>query len=493
MGLMVIPRARLLFLPGLVLSLLSACGADDAPDPGGAGAGAGGKSGGAAGAGRAGASSGKGGAGDGGAGEGGEGIGAPGGRGQGGAGEAGQAAPSGDAGFAGEGSSAAGSAGEAAGASDGGAAPGAAGEAGSPGAGSSGDGGAAGETGVADCSAPPALALAPVFSGHSAPVFMGQAPGDPGAWFVVEQTGLVKIWRPSASDTPSVYLDLTGLVLIGSEQGLLGLAFHPNFSDNGRFYVNYTALAEPAGQTIIAEYERATADVANPSPLRIIHHVDQPYSNHNGGHLVFGPSGLLYVGLGDGGAGFDPEQNGQDDATHLGKMLRIDIEPAVPIISVWAKGLRNPWRYSIDPVTQLLYIGDVGQGEREEIDVVPANTNGGYNFGWRRYEGNLLLTPDDPEIPNALPPAVERPHAEGCAIVGGQVYRGAAIPCLQGTYLYGDYCTGRIRAFRYRQGKALGDAELSLVAPGLSSFGVDHAGEIYLVQLGGVISRIVPE
>jgi glucose/arabinose dehydrogenase len=317
--------------------------------------------------------------------------------------------------------------------------------------------------------------------------------------YVAEKTGRVVAIRGRGAGT-DVVLDLRDEVSQGAEQGLLGLAFSPD----GRFlYVNYT---DTAGHTHVTEF-RFDDDGAVLASRRDVLFVEQPFSNHNGGNLVFGPDGYLYIGLGDGGSGGDPLGNGQSLSTLLGKMLRISprpsrgrpytVPPDNPFVGrdgvrpeIWSFGLRNPWRYSFDRETGDLWIGDVGQSAREEIDVEPAGSLGGLNFGWDRLEGTLSFEGAEP--PDAVPPVFEYPTGNGtCAVTGGYVYRGTEIPDLVGAYVFGDFCRGRLEAFVLRDGHAAGHRELGPVVSNLASFGEDAAGELYVLTLAGPVFRIV--
>jgi glucose/arabinose dehydrogenase len=309
-------------------------------------------------------------------------------------------------------------------------------------------------------------------------------------------------------------LDLRSLVRSGGEQGLLSVAFHPLWPAVSFLFVNYT---DQRGDTVVARY-LADGDVVKPRTARVVLRVEQPFENHNGGQLQFGPDRYLYVGMGDGGAGDDPQCNAQRGATLLGKMLRIDVDqyrrrgpwygvprdnPFVNDQSqpgeVWATGFRNPWRFSFDRETGDLWIADVGQGAREEIDFQPASSAGGENYGWAREEGSLCLDrvhACPQPVPACGDPSLVRPlleYASGdgnCAVIGGYVYRGSAIPGLAGAYLFGDFCSGRLWAGVTQDGAArriLLEPELG----GLTSFGEDAAGEIWLVSNDGVLARLV--
>ncbi len=332
------------------------------------------------------------------------------------------------------------------------------------------------------------------------PLAMAVRSGDP-SLYVAEKTGRIVAIRGGAVD-PAPVLDLTERVSLGGEQGLLGLAFSPS----GRYlYVNYT---DRNGDTHVTEYAMREAR-ADPATRRDILFVDQPYANHNGGNLAFGPDGFLYIGLGDGGSGGDPQGNGQSLITLLGKMLRIDPRPAGaraygippdnPFLDrpgarpeIWAYGLRNPWRYSFDRETGDLWIGDVGQSAWEEIDVQPSRSTGGENYGWNRMEGDHPYGDADPPE-RAVRPVFEYSHDDGgCTVAGGYVYRGESIPDLLGAYLFADYCLGSLEALRLRDGRVVDHRVLGPVVPNLSSFGQDARGELYAMSLDGPLYRLAP-
>ena len=331
------------------------------------------------------------------------------------------------------------------------------------------------------------------------PVALAVRPGED-ALYIAEKVGRVVALRGDSAE-PEVILDITGEVSQGSEQGLLGLAFAPD----GRFlYINYTDVS---GHTQVVEF-RTADDGVDVGSRREVLFVEQPYSNHNGGNLVFGPDGYLYIGLGDGGSGGDPHGNGQSLQTLLGKMLRISPRPSGddpygipadnPFVGrddarpeIWAYGLRNPWRYSFDRETGDLWIGDVGQSAREEIDVEPAGSSGGLNFGWNLFEGSLpFLGGSDA---GAVGPVYEYPNGTGgCAVTGGYVYRGSRIPDLVGAYVFADFCGGGLEAFVLRDGVAKQHRPLGEVVDAVASFGQDAAGELYVLSLAGPVYRIVP-
>jgi len=364
--------------------------------------------------------------------------------------------------------------------------------------------------GCSDTAEPPAdatLALALVTGGLDRPIFVTAPPGDTGRLFIAEQTGRIRIARHD-SLLAAVFLDLTSLITCCGERGLLGLAFHPQYASNGFFYVNYT---DAAGDTRVVRYHvSANPDSADPASASLVLSQAQPFSNHNGGMLAFGPDGYLYIGLGDGGSGGDPQGNGQNPATWLGKMLRISVGAAAgysvpgnnPFIAqagtrpeIWSLGLRNPWRYSFDRLTGELYIGDVGQGQREEVDVEPAGS-GGRNYGWNVMEGDICFQSGCSGA-GLTPPAHSYSHADGCSVNGGYVYRGTRIPALRGHYFYADYCDGWVRSFRWSGGAATDHRDWPALAPGgaISSFGEDAAGELYVVRYGaagaGEIHRFI--
>jgi len=368
-----------------------------------------------------------------------------------------------------------------------------------------------------------ALAAVRVASGLTQPVHVTAPRLDPNRVFIVEQPGTVRVLKNGVL-SPTPFLDIGALVGCCGERGLLSLAFHPDYETNGRFFVDYT---DKTGNTVVARYERSASDpdVTDPSSAKVLLTVVQPFSNHNGGQLAFGPDGYLYVGLGDGGGAGDPQENAQDDARLLGKILRMDVDLAVdaspyyevpasnpnagagaPLGLIWDKGLRNPWRFSFDRQTGDLYIGDVGQNAWEEIDFEPAGAVGGINYGWDVFEGDGHCyepdpAPSCPDPPSGFTmPVHEYDHGEGCSITGGFVYRGCAMPDLRGTYFYGDYCTAFVRTLAVVAGAAQLQADRTAeLAPGggvtidsISSFGEDARGELYIADLGGEVFKIVP-
>lgn len=332
-------------------------------------------------------------------------------------------------------------------------------------------------------------ALAPIINDLTRPVLVTNA-GDE-RLFTVEQRGLISVF---ANDTRQPFLDLQTIVGDeGNEQGLLGLAFHPDYANNGLFFVNYT---DNNGNTVIAQYQVAPTDPnqADPQSARTLFTVAQPYPNHNGGGLAFGPDGLLYIGLGDGGSAGDPRGNGQNPAALLGKMLRLNVDDPKAQPEIWALGLRNPWRFSFDRETGDLFLGDVGQNKWEEIDYVPAPMpTVGPNFGWNILEGLERYSGfGDPA--GLTSPIAEYSLNEGrCSVVGGYVYRGAALPSLRGNYFFGDYCAGTIWALTPNP-QGLWDRSVFMQSDlTISSFGEDVNGELYVVNHGGVIYQLVGE
>ncbi|HEY0144478.1 MAG TPA: PQQ-dependent sugar dehydrogenase [Thermoanaerobaculia bacterium] len=351
--------------------------------------------------------------------------------------------------------------------------------------------------------------LQQVVTGLNRPVAITHA-GD-NRLFIVLQGGQIVVFDGTAL-VPAPFLDIAALIGDSSnEKGLLGLAFHPRYSQNGFFFVNYT---DTQGDTVVARYSVSStnANRADPSSVRTILRIDQPFPNHNGGQLAFGPDGYLYIGMGDGGSGGDPGNRAQNMNELLGKMLRIDVDagtpyaipPSNPFVNrsgirgeIWASGLRNPWRYSFDRMTGDLYIADVGQGDREEINFAPATSIGGENYGWRRMEGNRCYNPSTGCNPDGslILPIIEYDHNLGCSVTGGYVYRGARHPRLQGLYIYGDYCTGVIwGASRNAASGSWSSRVLIDTTLQISTFGEDAAGEVYVARhhtTGGTIYRIV--
>jgi glucose/arabinose dehydrogenase len=331
-----------------------------------------------------------------------------------------------------------------------------------------------------------ALRLRLVVSGLDDPTYLAVASGEPRNLYVVEQPGTVRLLvNGRLRATP--FLDIRELVKSGGEQGLLSIAFHPGYARNHLFYVDYT---DTNGDTRVVEY-RARGGRTIESSARQLLFVKQPYANHNGGQLQFGPDGLLYVGMGDGGSGGDPENRAQNLAISLGKLLRTD--PARPRWQIAGYGLRNPWRFSFDRANGDLYIADVGQGDWEEVDYRNrAQLGRRWNYGWPLYEGDHRYR-DGPfsRVAPYVAPVAEYSHAGGnCSITGGYVYRGRAMPGFRGRYVYGDYCSGNVWSLRVSGGKAAGIRREPITVPALSSFGEDALGELYAVSSGGKIWKI---
>ncbi|HET9214764.1 MAG TPA: PQQ-dependent sugar dehydrogenase [Gaiellaceae bacterium] len=329
------------------------------------------------------------------------------------------------------------------------------------------------------------LRLEEVASGLTAPVHAAAAPGEPDRLYVVEQVGRIVVLE-DGEVRGEPFLDIAADVRSGGEQGLLSVAFHPDYEANGLFYVNYT---NQAGDTRVQEFERRSRrSVARRTLLA----VDQPYPNHNGGQLAFGLDGLLYVGMGDGGAGGDPENRAQDPTSRLGKLLRLDVDDRGADWEMVAYGLRNPWRFSFDRLTGDLWIGDVGQDAIEEIDFVPARRVGQVlNFGWDVFEGTQQFEDKEPAPGGPLvEPISQYTHEFGCSVTGGFVYRGRNVSReARGRYFYGDYCSGRVWSLARWEGE-VSRRGAGFRVPSLTSFAEDLDGELYLVSAGGSIYRL---
>ena len=358
------------------------------------------------------------------------------------------------------------------------------------------------------------VALTPFATGLDRPVVVTHA-GD-SRLFVVEKTGYIRVVQSDGTVLPTPFLDLHTQVSTGNEQGLLGLAFHPNYGSNGFFYVDYT---DTAGDTQVVRYTvSGNPDVANAGSATTVLSVGQPFANHNGGDLHFGPDGYLYISLGDGGAACDPGDEAQNGTSLLGKLLRIDVDAGSPYAippsnpfagpdgvadEIWAVGLRNPWRFSFDRLTGDLWIGDVGQNAREEIDFEPASVSGGRNYGWDCREG-LFSAADAPSscsttatcMPLTLftEPVHDYDHGSGCSVTGGVRYRGSS-PALSGIYVFSDYCAGEILGLTTSDGgttwteQSLGTPVANLFP---TAFGEDVAGELYVASDGGTVYRVQP-
>ena len=346
------------------------------------------------------------------------------------------------------------------------------------------------------------ITLVPVVSGLNSPVYVTHSGDGSNRLFIVEQSGRILIWQPS-SPLLTTFLDIRPRVLSGGELGLLGIAFHPNFEENRRFFVNYTRALPGQIRTVIAEYGASTQDPNSASPIeRVLLEFNQPFANHNGGHLAFGPDGYLYVGTGDGGSGGDPFGSGQNRNTLLGKILRIDVDGALPFSippdnpfvgesgirqEIWAYGLRNPWRFSFDRVTGELYAADVGQDRWEEVDLV---VKGG-NYGWNIMEGAHCFPPSQfgCNTSGLVLPIAEYGRAEGRSVTGGYVYRGSRSTVFRGAYIFGDFATGRIWSL-IKSGSSWIRSEQLRSGLAISSFGEDESGELYLVDYNGTILRL---
>ncbi|MFO0752194.1 MAG: PQQ-dependent sugar dehydrogenase [Thermodesulfovibrionales bacterium] len=352
-----------------------------------------------------------------------------------------------------------------------------------------------GDTG--DASAPrawPKISFVPKAGGLEAPTHLSAAGDGSGRLFVTEQRGRIKIIK-DADLLKTPFLDISSKVSCCGERGLLSVAFPPGYAAKRYFYVNYT---DKSGDTVIARYRTSSdPDAADPKSEQVLLTIRQPYANHNGGLLAFGPDGYLYVGMGDGGSGGDPRNNGQNPGVLLGKMLRIDVESGVapygipgtnPFVKkggyrpeIWALGMRNPWRFSFDRTTGDLYIADVGQDRYEEVDFQPASSRGGENYGWNIREGMHCFKEKECAAAGLTAPVAEYDHSEGCSVTGGAVYRGRAFPGLQGIYLFADYCSGRLWGLRFSGGKWR-KAALADTGYAVSTFGEGEAGEVYLAD-----------
>ena len=334
------------------------------------------------------------------------------------------------------------------------------------------------------------------------PVYLTSPPGD-SRLFVVEQAGRIRVVKNGAT-LPRPFLDISERVRSGGEQGLLSMAFHPAYRNNGQFFVNFT---DRAGDTRVERFKVSSdADVADEASSKLVIEIDQPYSNHNGGHILFGLDGMLYIGMGDGGSGGDPHGNGQSRNALLGKMLRLNVSRSEPYSipqgnpfsaasggrpEIWATGMRNPWRFAFDRPTALLYIADVGQNAQEEINVEPASS-AGLNYGWNIMEGDSCYRGSGCSRNGLTMPKVTFGHGGGaCSVTGGFVYRGRRVPAIAGHYFYSDYCAGWIRSFRMQNGSAVDRREWKTVELGhVVSFGEDAAGELYILTESGKVFRI---
>ncbi len=357
----------------------------------------------------------------------------------------------------------------------------------------------------------PTLELASYVTGLDRPTYLANADDGSGRLFITEKPGYVRLVKDGVIET-TPFLNITDRVdSAGNERGLLCIAFPPGYSTKGYFYVTYTNLDD--NWVLARFFLTADPDVADPASEQVVLIVPHPDSLiHYGGQLAFGPAdGYLYASTGDGGPPDDPYHHAQDPALLLGKLLRLDVETGSPLTytvpasnpftqtvgyrpEIWALGLRNPWRFSFDRDTADLYIGDVGQAEREEIDWQPAASQGGENYGWSILEGTLCHDPitDCVAPPDYAPPALDYDHSQGCAVIGGEIYRGVRYAEMQGIYFYGDYCSGNVWGLQVDGGN-WASTLLMTSTHNISAFGQDEAGEVYLLDLGeGAVYRIVP-
>jgi glucose/arabinose dehydrogenase len=349
------------------------------------------------------------------------------------------------------------------------------------------------------------LALEVIADGFASPVFLTHQPGD-SRLFVVEQLGRIRI-IDNGQVQAAPFLDISAIVQIRNEQGLLSVAFHPDYDVNGYFYVYYT---DELGTSRIVRYT-GNAVVGDPTSDLDILSVPQPFANHNGGLLEFGQDGMLYIGLGDGGSAGDPLLHGQDPTTLLGSILRIDVDNPDPGIEygipadnpfvgtsagadeVWAYGLRNPWRYAFDDVDGLLYVADVGQNSFEEISVVSGDV-GGLNFGWNVMEGDSCFLVNNCDTAGLVLPVLTYPNsANACSVTGGYVYRGSDLLRVDGHYFFSDFCGGFLQSFRYDNGNVTDLTNWGLAAGAVTSFGEDSAGELYMLAAAGQVLKIVEQ
>ncbi len=354
---------------------------------------------------------------------------------------------------------------------------------------------------VAPSVAQPTIALERVADGFESPAYLTHAGDGSGRLFVVEQPGVIRVLHDGEVRS-APYLDIRDRVAFGGEQGLLSVAFHPDFPTDNRLYVNYTRASD--GATVVSEFlADESADRVDGETERVLLTIEQPFRNHNGGQLQFGPDGHLYVGMGDGGAGGDPRNNGQDLGTLLGALLRIDVDPqngqpyGIPADNpfvdragardeIYAYGLRNPWRFSFDRCTGDLYAADVGQNQWEEVDLIEK----GGNYGWNVMEGAHCFRSANCDESGLELPIAEYSHDQGCSITGGYVYRGSAVPELVGHYLFADFCSGRVWSAHLDESGDWSMNQLLETDRELTSFGTDAAGELYAVDRGGGIYRV---
>lgn len=371
-------------------------------------------------------------------------------------------------------------------------------------------GGGSSSNGIAP-GVPDTLTVEEVANGLVEPLYLTAPPSDP-RLFIVEKGGRIRIVK-NGQLLVTPFLDISKLVSNGNEQGLLGLAFHPDYATNRFFYVNYTDRTTPNSFTRVARYRAisANSDIADANSAQTILSVEQPFSNHNGGFITFGDDGMLYIALGDGGSGGDPQGNGQNRGTLLGSLLRIDVNGSSPgnpytippgnpfeegningdRAEIWAYGLRNPWRLSFDRQAGLIFIGDVGQNSWEEVSVSPSTT-GGLNYGWNIMEGTNCFASNPCNMNGLIIPVLEYANGQNCSITGGYVYRGSLIPGIQGHYFYSDFCSGFLRSFVYANGMATDQRVWTVGNLGsVASFGEDASGELYILSFNGNVYRLV--
>lgn len=355
---------------------------------------------------------------------------------------------------------------------------------------------------------PASIQLTEVVTGFNRLLYITHAGDESNRLFAVEQSGKILIIENGVA-LDQAFLDVSALITQSAlsprytEQGLLGLAFHPDYATNGLFFINYTDLS---GGTVVARYNVSLSNpnIADASSAQIIFQISQPFGNHNGGHMAFGPDGYLYISLGDGGSANDPLGAGQNKALLLGSILRLDVNGDLPYAipednpfvgddngadEIWAYGLRNVWRFSFDRATGDMYIADVGQNEWEEVNFQPADSVGGENYGWNVWEATHAFARGTAE--NHVLPFAEFNHALGCSVTGGYVYRGEAIPDLEAVYLFSDYCSGRVWASYRDSNMQWNTTEFLQTGFQVSSFGEDENGEVYIIDYGsGTIYRI---
>jgi len=350
-------------------------------------------------------------------------------------------------------------------------------------------GAACGQNGSAAAQRGEQLRLRPFASGLDSPVYVTAPRTERGKLYVVEQSGVIRV-LVDGKLRPQPFLDIRSLVRSGGEQGLLSVAFHPRYARNHRFYVDYT---DRNGDTRVIEYRSNGTSALRRSARRLLF-VNQPYENHNGGQLQFGPDGLLYVGMGDGGSGGDPGNRAQNLGSRFGKLLRLNVDRRGASWRVAGYGLRNPWRFSYDRLTRDLYIGDVGEGDWEEVDVrTPRQQRSLANYGWRVWEGrSRYTTAQQVNRRGALVfPIAVYSHSRGCSVTGGYVYRGKAASAARGRYFYGDFCSGTIWTLTTSKGKLRGAPRREpFRVSNLSSFGEDASGELYATSLDGTVYRL---